>query len=188
MTHLSFKSEMSQGKDKTLFTLTSAHDPTTTEAPRIGNPNVRFRDLWFRRNYQARVRYPLSLPLPSRTTNTESSTSSVSTDSSQDTSSTRDSATDNTSLMVLDSSRDSMSSSRTTTTTTSSEGTEDDVLLVWDSGSTDVDDPSLQENENEDESEESSGSSLEQTPRFIRPRNNASIMRTRRFRVFRRSS
>jgi hypothetical protein len=75
---------MSQGKDKTLFTLTSAHDPTsTTEAPRIlGNANVRFRDLWFRRNYHqaaaARVRYPLSLPIPTRVVANDSTTSTSS--------------------------------------------------------------------------------------------------------------
>lgn len=55
---------MSQGKDRTIFTITSAHDPNSDPLP-FGNPSLTFREVRFRRNY--RMRYPLSLPVLQQT-------------------------------------------------------------------------------------------------------------------------
>lgn len=84
---------MSQGKDRTIFTITSAHDPNSDPVP-FNNPNFTFGQIRFRRNY--RMRYPLSLPVlqtQNMNTNSLSSTdvSNTSTRSLNRSSSTNDS-------------------------------------------------------------------------------------------------
>lgn len=65
---------MSQGKDRTIFTITSAHDPNSDPIP-FGNPSLTFRSVRFRRNY--RTRYPLSLPVLQMQQNTPHSSAST---------------------------------------------------------------------------------------------------------------
>lgn len=150
---------MSQGKDKSIFTITSAHDPNS-DLTRFGNVNGRFREgrpLRFRRINPRR--YPLSLPLTLQTHTTERNnfTAFPANNTGNDASildlrsiSNRTNDTDNISLIVLDSptmrnqtltnntnSRAMSSTHSTQSTTDDTDDTDDsDVsFLLWDTRS-----------------------------------------------------
>lgn len=185
---------MSQGKDRSIFTITSAHDPNS-EPARLGHANVLLRELRLRRNYQ--TRYPLTLLLP-RGPSSNSSSSVVSNVDSTQNSQPPSSASDTASLTALNSSSTSTrdrssfgnsinSNGRLTESMTSAaEETEDGSLLLWDHRATESEESEYETSmSSENEAVSSDDSSPESTPRLVTARSTS----TRRpFGFFRRSS